>query len=266
MSSGSETETTFSRDGISWTVPSGCVIGRSLYVYGHYQDEALTKLKAYFPKDKTIAINIGANIGDMAIPLALSGWKVLAVEPNPSTYNLLRKNISQNSLEERIVPIEGAISFSNSFAELAIPYQPGNSELVVTEKPLGFSGVDVEVRRATVKTWRLDDLLVEYEVSPRQVGLVLSDTQGHESAVIETGDSIWSTGGLAYVEVWPKGLDSHGGVETFIRACEKRFSHMLRIERLTSTKEPIEELSTVISTLPEFAFTDVLLFPKTCAR
>ena len=54
-------------------------------------------------------IDIGANIGIYAIPLAKRVKKVIAVEPHPKTFEMLEKSIRLNNLKN-IIPIKKAIS------------------------------------------------------------------------------------------------------------------------------------------------------------
>ena len=56
-----------------------------------------------------VVIDAGANIGAFAIPASIRAKKVFAVEPHPSNYNFLKKNISQNCVHN-ITPINAAFS------------------------------------------------------------------------------------------------------------------------------------------------------------
>ena len=62
-------------------------------------------------KDKTI-IDIGACTGDTSIYFALKGAKkIIAVEPFPNNFEILKKNITENKFDELIIPILGACGY-----------------------------------------------------------------------------------------------------------------------------------------------------------
>ena len=62
-------------------------------------------------QDKTI-IDIGACTGDTSIYFALKGAKkIIAVEPFPNNFKILKKNITENKFDELIIPILGACGY-----------------------------------------------------------------------------------------------------------------------------------------------------------
>jgi len=71
--------------------------------------------------DNWLIIDIGAFIGDTALYYAKRGAFVIAVEPVPSHYNVLLKNLELNpQLKSRVLPINVAISDHDGFIDLAI--------------------------------------------------------------------------------------------------------------------------------------------------
>lgn len=68
-----------------------------------------------------LVIDIGAFIGDTSLYYAKRGALVIAVEPVPSHYDVLVKNIELNpELKDKIIPINVAISDHDGFIDLAI--------------------------------------------------------------------------------------------------------------------------------------------------
>ena len=60
-------------------------------------------------KDETV-VDVGANIGDSSIYFISRGAsRVIAIEPFPTSYALLERNISLNEMEDLIVPVHAAI-------------------------------------------------------------------------------------------------------------------------------------------------------------
>jgi FkbM family methyltransferase len=74
-------------------------------------------------------VNIGANIGfwAVALPRVLKDVdKVIAIEPNPNAFRLLKKNITHNSLENTVFPLQ--ILISNDTKEVEMETIAGMSE------------------------------------------------------------------------------------------------------------------------------------------
>ena len=194
----SRTELTFQRNGFKWTGPTACSITSALFLYGHYQDaylEPITKwLRANTDFSRPVVVNIGANLGDVALPLSRTGKRVIAIAPNPETFARLQHNVKQNGLAERIQCCEVAISDEPGSAELVLAGDPGHCELRGNGDRIGFNGVDVVRGVVSVTTMRLDTMMESLGISSAEVGLVWSDTQGHESQVISSAPDLWKNG------------------------------------------------------------------------
>lgn len=259
------TELTFRRNGFKWTGPTACCITGSLFTDDHYQDSYLepinTWLRANTDFSRPVVVNIGANLGDVALPLSRTGKRVIAIEPNPKTFARLQHNIRQNGLTERIQACEIAISDEPGSAELVLAGNPGNCELRGDGDRIGFTGVDVVRGVVSVKTMRLDTLMESLGIGFAEVGLVWSDTQGYESQVISSAPGLWLNGTPLWVEIWPKGLDCHGGTGRFIEICKRHFNRILVADRLGEEPEPIGALESLVRALEPGAFTDGLLIP-----
>lgn len=69
-----------------------------------------------FIKKGDLVIDIGANIGDTTVPMALAAGGAgitLGFDPNPYVYKILQKNASLNGGKQNIVPLLNAISVSD---------------------------------------------------------------------------------------------------------------------------------------------------------
>jgi len=259
------TELTFRRNGFKWTGPAACSITGSLFINGHYQDaylEPITKwLRANTDYSKPVVVNIGANLGDVTLPLSRTGKRVIAIEPNPETFARLQHNVKQNGLAERIQCCKVAISDEPGNAELVLAGNPGNCELRGDGDRIGFNGVDVVRGVVSVTTMRLDTLMESLGIRSAEVGLVWSDTQGYESQVISSAPDLWKNGTPLWVEIWPKGLDCHGGTDRFIEVCNRHFKRILVADQLGDEPEPIDAVGRLVRALKPGTFTDGLLIP-----
>lgn len=78
-------------------------------------------------KDREV-VDIGANIGDSSIYFAINGAKrVIAIEPLPSAYSELLKNIELNNLRNVIIPLNAAISSNEGEMEVPCNYEISDS-------------------------------------------------------------------------------------------------------------------------------------------
>jgi FkbM family methyltransferase len=254
------TEMTFRRNGFLWTGTPFCLVAESIFLDDHYQDTHIEALTKWLKSDRPVIVNIGAHIGDVALPLSRTGKRIIAIEPNPETFARLQRNVRQNNLDRTIMCCQFAISDTMGEARLVIDPQTANCELVNENGETGYG--PVESRGVVlVETKRLDDLLKSLGISPDQVALVWSDTQGVESRVIESGPALWASGSPLWVEIWPKGLDCHGGIDRFVETCKRHFVGVLREERLKEEPESISALDSIVAGLKYGEYTDVLLLP-----
>jgi FkbM family methyltransferase len=264
---------TFERNGIVWTGHVRSAITASLFHEGGYQHENFSPLLAWleqhgvtWPRSKTI-VNVGANIGDTCICLALqTGKKLIACEPVPDTFQFLERNVRNNRLEDRISCHQVAIASAIGTLEFVSPSEPGNSEVRTADGVQGFgeAGPDCPVARAQSLT--LDALLQAEGQPAHEVGLVWSDTQGFESEIIASGPALWKAGVPLWVEVWPKGLQIHGGVDRFLKLCTAYFHGFIPGDQLQHGKEnadaqSLDALEKLMGRLHGRNFTDVLLVP-----
>jgi hypothetical protein len=72
---------------------------------------------------------------------------------------------------------------------------------------------------------------------------------------------LWKNGTPLWVEIWPKGLDCHGGADRFIEVCNQYFKRILIADRLGDELQPIDALAGVVRDLKSGAYTDGLLIP-----
>jgi FkbM family methyltransferase len=142
---------------------------------GLYSSSSLD-LADIFLVPHSILLDIGANIGSFALPLAKAHpeIEVHAYEPNPSALERFQKNISINRVKNVVLK------------NLAAGRQTGELEFwAFADGDLGgssfLSPMQKGSRRITVKMIRLDDLYPE----GKRVCLIKTDTQGYEFEVLE---------------------------------------------------------------------------------
>jgi FkbM family methyltransferase len=141
--------------------------GEHLLFYGFDVPEAALR----FAPAGGVVFDIGANLGEWAVPLAKAvgdGGRVLCCEPNPLCVAALETTLRINRLRHvRVLPV--AISDANGEGHLAIdPVDSGQSHLA--ESGMG------------VPLCTLDSLVAEQALT--RLDLVKIDVEGHEPAVL----------------------------------------------------------------------------------
>ncbi len=144
----------------------------SIFVNGEiYLDEVYDRFYKMMQDD--IVIDVGAHVGAFTLKAArrVRNGKVVAVEPHPSNYRLLLKNIAFNKLEN-VIPINSALSNYHGMAKLYLSKDSVQHSLRSTK------GKYIEVE---VKT--LDWLLSELKLS--KVNFIKIDVEGAELDVLK---------------------------------------------------------------------------------
>lgn len=201
------------RHGIMTISSRDRVIGRSLFIHQEYDIQKADAVLRFLgmtpdgPEGGTgWLIDVGANIGTVCIPLVRDGYfaRAAAVEPDPFNASLLRKNVAANTLCDRIVVLENALSAANGTASLAksadnfgdhrITFQPVAGRCTVQGVPLRT----------------LDDIVTTLAIPPGGIRLLWIDVQGWEFQVLQGGIRTLAQKVPVVIEFWPEGLAQAG--------------------------------------------------------
>jgi FkbM family methyltransferase len=193
-------------------------MARRLYVGREYEsyliDAAFSELRrrGMAPPEGT-ALDIGANIGVTGIALVLRGYaaRVIAVEPEAGNFELLLRNVRQNSLTEVIRCERVALGTLEGSVQLEL--SPDNWGDHRVRGPLGPApGAYGENSRATVTVpaATLDGLLDRVCPAGERPSLIWMDVQGFEGRVLEGGTRTIQAGVPVVAEFWPYGIRRSG--------------------------------------------------------
>jgi FkbM family methyltransferase len=96
-----------------WMLYSGPFIGKCFDLYGQYSESEVALMRTFLREGSTV-IDVGANIGDLTVPLARTvgdAGKVYAIESHPAVFNVLCANLALNGLEN-VKPINAFVAAS----------------------------------------------------------------------------------------------------------------------------------------------------------
>src|SRR5262249_47583838 len=161
-----------------------------------------------------------------SIPLARAGYRVVAVEPAPDTYAMLRTNVERNGFADRVTCVAKAISVDSHMVTLWVTNGSALSEVAAADDQAPFFTTVgfVANRKVDVEAVSLDGILDEQRVDASEVAFVWCDTQGADADVLESGAPLWEAGVPLYTEVTPRALALHHPVEHFVSLATASFS------------------------------------------
>jgi len=158
------------------------------FYFGRYQQQVIDTILLLI-SPQTCCIELGSNIGlhTLFIGRQYAIWgkqqSVIAFEPSPSAYEVLREHIHLNQLENVILPYPMAVSDFDGESELYLATQvafggtnSGNNSL---RDLSGAPDSAHEGRHTSVRTVRLDTFWQQPPTDQR-IGLIKADIEGAE--------------------------------------------------------------------------------------
>jgi FkbM family methyltransferase len=174
--------------GLELTVHDLDAIGYSILVGGVF-DPCVTEAIHRLIDPGELVIDVGANVGyltSLAAVRAGRAGRVVAVEPHPAVFDLLRTNVEAWSGDQAVAPVD--------LHQLALSNRAGEGSIVagpLFDRNMGLAaltdGAATEAGQQShrVQVRRLDDL-----VGQVPVGLLKVDVEGHEAEVLSGSTSL----------------------------------------------------------------------------
>ncbi len=140
-----------------------------------------------FIKEGDLAIDIGANIGDTTVPMALCAGNTglsLAFDPNPYVFKILQKNATLNAGKVNIVPLPYAISKEESeFFFISSEASFGNGGISATkESSHGKFIYPEKIKGVNLTTF----LKKEYPQWLKKFSFIKIDTEGYDKEILKS--------------------------------------------------------------------------------
>lgn len=171
-------------------VPMNDVIGMRLFSTGSFEQTQLDGVLDYLDEspmeDDAVFLDVGGNIGVYSILLRDYFGEILAFEPNPVTYEVLKANLALAGAGNA-TPVNKALSDTQGVVPIFVP-QNGN---------LGWATLDethheIPVTRTDIECTTLDEFVASNGIDPRKIRLIKIDVEGHETSVIRGGENTLS--------------------------------------------------------------------------
>lgn len=158
---------TLKRCKYGWMLYTGPIIGKCFDLYGQYSEAEVAMLRRFL-REGGVAIDVGASIGDLTIPMAQmlgNAGRVFAIESHPEIYNVLCANLALNGVANT-KPINAFVAASES-VDMASAFWG----------PHAFIGT----------TWRPNVLAIDSLDLPA-CDLIKIDVDGKEQEVLASGE------------------------------------------------------------------------------
>jgi FkbM family methyltransferase len=253
-----ETITIQTRQGLLTFSTKDIGIGASLWREGQYEFDfsirAIRFLKSlgFVPPGDANMLDVGANIGVISIGLLLAGEVklALAIEPEPSNFRLLRRNVEQNGLSQRM---------------LCFPLGDCRIREVPTSDASELERESVR-RIIQVECVPLPNILGLPEV--RALGacspsFVWIDVQGYETYVFRGGMSIFEKGLPTVSEIWPYGIRRAGvSLQDYIKTVSSIWTDYWVERRGRFTRYPVSVLDRYLDELGTTGYYENVVFTR----
>ena len=171
------------------------------------------KAKGFIPEHPVHMLDVGANIGVIGIGLALSKEvdSVIAIEPDPTNFALLTRNVEQNGLSDRITCLQMAAG--DQEATLTMELSPLNlgDHRVRSNPASDVIEAHNESSRQTIQvpSMPLDRIMQLPNIrdsAAARPSMLWIDVQGYEGFIFAGAGATLRSGIPAVAEVWPYGI------------------------------------------------------------
>jgi|ERR671920_258822 FkbM family methyltransferase len=157
-------------------------------VMTRHEDEIIER---FLPKQGDIVVDIGAHIGLYTIMSSKrvgSNGKVVAIEPDPSNFEMLNRNIKLNQLTN-VLPLNYAVYSKETKVKLYLPEEKSGHTIYNTMMVLDRAKANEKFVEVNANT--LDNLLQENGIE-QQLNWIKIDVEGAEFEVLKGSADILS--------------------------------------------------------------------------
>lgn len=215
-------------------------VSRILYELPKIHEGDVSEIRRFVKPGDTV-VDVGANIGTIALPVAKQlgeFGKVYAIEAHPVTFSYMNQNIKINGLKN-VVAFNLAIGEKNGLVEFS------DSELddinVVSRTP--SSSKEIATKIISVPMMKLDDFCKNIE----KISVLKIDVEGYEKFILENAAETLKKTDVVYAEYYEPNTQKFGyrreEIKSILEAngfiCELSdiSKHMLSVDNIIGIKE-----------------------------
>ena len=217
------------------------LIGKHLFVRREFEIEFIENSIRFLqskgwlkPGINETVLDVGANLGMICIAMLGKGFfsNALAFEPAPDSFRLLKKNVSQNNLAEKIKCFNLALSSRNTTFEFEIAADNSGDNRVRMTNEKGKRS-EQQRRAIEVVAQTFDDFLKNNRaIEAHKINLIWLDIQGHEGHFFEGAQNFlkrYKTPCVA--EFWSYGIGrAKMKRDEYCAIVEKTFTHFYQYQ------------------------------------
>ena len=224
----------------------------------------------FVPAHHVNMLDVGANIGMISIGLALANEVdgVVAIEPEPQNFRLLRKNVEQNRLTERILCLQMAVGDKASTLNMELSHD-NTADHRIREVPTPGAPENArESLRQIIQVKSLPLTAVQGLPEVRAFGrfppaVMWIDVQGYEGYVFQGGKSLLETGLPSVAEIWPYGILRAGmPLEDFVKIVSSIWTDYWVDRRDRFTRYPITVFDRYLEELGNDGYFENVIFTR----
>jgi len=200
--------------------PEDYGVGRQLRMNGKYGSDELSLIRSLLSRDNRVLI-VGAHIGALAIPISKICKQVVAIEPNPNSFDLLELNLKLNCITN-CVPINIAASDKDETIEFLMSRANSGGSKRAPKVDKFIYNYD-RPQKIAVDAAILDSYLEE-----RDFFAVIVDIEGSEYFALQGMQEILKRCAKLVVEFVPHHLKNVSGVtvEQFLAVISPHFTKL----------------------------------------
>lgn len=186
------TNTYHTKYGMITLMQNEAYIGNEFRMNRYWEEDIMMKVKQYIPVDRNI-LEIGAHCGTSSIVYASyinQENKLFAYEPQGVMYHLLVQNITQNNLQDRIIPFhQGVFCYKGVGNMNNIDLDGGGGNVMqryTEEQHIGcnFGGITLGKEGEPISLTTMDDM------NHSNIGFIHCDAQGSENFIFSNGTKL----------------------------------------------------------------------------
>lgn len=200
---------------------SGEYIGQAIEAEGHFERNVVEEVLAFLRETKSFAsrstlVEIGANIGTQTIYFTRDNdfKNVIAIEPDPRNFRLLKANLSLNNIDAEILGF--AVGDAETVLELhRDPFNGGKSSLRSQNRGElnAASEFWIDAPKVQVHVRRVDDVLSEVGQDTADIALFWIDVEGFELNVLRGMPYALRDAAALFIEYTPYWLEEEQRAE-----------------------------------------------------